>query len=44
MSLDWNERAARRACDRCLARSWLIDRLAAHLEPAPRPDLGDAGR
>ena len=34
MSLDWNERAARRACDRCLARSWLIDRLAAHLEPA----------
>jgi DNA processing protein len=22
-----------RACDRCLARAWLIDRLASHLEP-----------
>ncbi len=33
MSPDGPDRAAARACERCLARTWLVDRLAAHLEP-----------
>jgi DNA processing protein len=40
MSLDRTEGAARRACDRCLARAWLLERLAAHLEPV-RGDIID---
>ena len=27
-----------RACDACMARSWLVGRLAGHLENARAPD------
>ena len=39
----WRHDRTERACDGCLARPWLLARLAGHLEPVRGQDRGAAG-